>query len=291
MEKRILGKTQLSVSVLGFGASEIGSHKTPITKVERLILTAQENGCNVIDTAECYHQSEESIGHALKNFRSEFYLFTKVGHTGWGFDDVTKCIERSLFRLQTDYLDLVLLHGCSHAILNQGDAFAALDQAKTMGKIRFIGYSGDGDRASRVVQQNIFDVLEISANICDQFCIENTIPLASAKGIGIIAKRPIANIAWRYNTTPQNPYLIPYWERLQKLSFDFTQYPNNDIDTALRFTLSIPGVSTIILGSTSPEHFKDDIDIINKGSLDNELFNSIRKRWQQIADPNWYGLD
>ena len=80
MEKRQLGKTDMQVSVLGFGGAEIGYEGASAETVERLLNSALDAGLNVIDTAECYHSSEELIGQTVSRRRDEFYLFTKVGH-------------------------------------------------------------------------------------------------------------------------------------------------------------------------------------------------------------------
>lgn len=80
MERRRLGKTDMDVSVLGFGAAEIGYQNTSEEQVAELLNGALDTGLNVIDTAECYHSSEELIGRTIKNRRQEFFLFTKCGH-------------------------------------------------------------------------------------------------------------------------------------------------------------------------------------------------------------------
>jgi aryl-alcohol dehydrogenase-like predicted oxidoreductase len=74
----------------------------------------------VIDTAECYHNSEELIGQAVSKRRSKFYLFTKCGHphgfgerADWSKDSILESIQRSLRRLKTDKIDIVQLHSCS----------------------------------------------------------------------------------------------------------------------------------------------------------------------------------
>src|SRR5690348_5464290 len=81
IERRVLGKTALPVSVLGIGAAEIGFENASPATVERLIAAAAAQGVNVIDTAECYRDSEEKLGRALAGKRGEFCLFTKCGHT------------------------------------------------------------------------------------------------------------------------------------------------------------------------------------------------------------------
>ncbi len=127
MEKRQLGKTDMLVSILGFGGAEIGFEGATAETVARLLNSALDAGLNVIDTAECYEGSEELIGAAVGHRRDEFYLFTKVGHPkgvgseDWSTASILQSIERSLRRLQTDRLDLVQLHGCSEAILRKGD--------------------------------------------------------------------------------------------------------------------------------------------------------------------------
>ena len=85
MERRRLGKTDMDVSVLGFGGSEIGYQRVSRRTVERLLGTALDTGLNVIDTAECYDNSEALIGHAVGARRAEYHLFTKCGHSNrWG---------------------------------------------------------------------------------------------------------------------------------------------------------------------------------------------------------------
>jgi len=156
----------------------------------------------VIDTAECYADSETLIGRAVSGRRREFHLFTKVGHAGgWGRDDwrppaILKSIERSLERLRTDALDLVQLHSCSEGVLRKGDAIAALEAAKQRGLTRYIGYSGDGAAARHAVESGRFDTLQISVSVADQEAIEAVLPAARQRQLGVIAKRPVANAVW-----------------------------------------------------------------------------------------------
>ena len=85
MERRRLGRTDMDVSVLGFGGSEIGYERAGRRTVARLLDTALDAGLNVIDTAECYEDSETLIGAALGSRRDEIYLLTKCGHPrGYG---------------------------------------------------------------------------------------------------------------------------------------------------------------------------------------------------------------
>src|SRR5665647_2693021 len=148
MEKRRFGKTDMHVSVLGFGGAEIGFGEISLSIVDRLLGNALDAGLNVIDTAECYKASEELIGQAVKHRRKDYYLFTKCGHAAgidapdWDPKMIAQSIDRSLERLQTDYVDLIHLHSCSEEILRDGEVISVLKRAQEAGKTRYIGYSG-----------------------------------------------------------------------------------------------------------------------------------------------------
>jgi len=296
MEKRPFGKTDLQVSVLGFGGAEIGFERASEDTVRRLLLSALEEGLNVIDTAECYEQSEELIGKAVSDRRSQYYLFTKCGHgasfdiRAWRADEIKESIDRSLKRLKTDYLDLVQLHSCSEETLRRGEAIEALQKARQDGKTRYIGYSGDGQAARYAIETGAFDTLQTSVSIADQEALDLTLPLAQQTGLGVIAKRPIANAVWRHKTMPENPYVQPYWQRLQKLAYDFIDGDiGKSVSIALRFTLSVPGVHTAIVGTSKPGRWRENANLLSLGPLDTEQFEGIRARWRAVAQGNWVG--
>src|SRR4030095_8245493 len=116
MEKRTFGSTGVEVSVLGFGGAEIGFQSIADEVVTDLLSAAFTAGLNVVDTAECYAKSEELIGKTVSNRPRDYFLFTKVGHSGpfgsdnWTKEGILKSIDRSLKRLKTDYVDLIQLH-------------------------------------------------------------------------------------------------------------------------------------------------------------------------------------
>src|SRR5207302_7562245 len=197
MEKRRLGKTDMEVSVLGFGGSEIGYERASPETVAKLLNSALDAGLNVIDTAECYYNSEDLIGQAVSVRRREFYLFTKCGHphgmesgANWSKESILENVQRSLARLKTDRLDLVQLHSCSESTLRKGEVIDALQTAREKGYTRYIGYSGDSRAAHFAVECGAFDTLQTSISIADQEANDLTLPLAREKKIGVIAKRP-----------------------------------------------------------------------------------------------------
>lgn len=296
MEQRILGKTGLSVSVLGFGGAEIGFENISLEIVDRLLGSALDAGLNVIDTAECYLSSEELIGRAVGGRRKEYYLFTKCGHASdsgfrdWDLRLVEENIELSLKRLRTDYVDLVQLHSCSEEDLRQGDLIDVLIRAHESGKTRYIGYSGDGQAALYAVRCGAFHTLQTSINIADQEAIDLTLPIAMRQGMGVIAKRPIANVVWRSKTRPDDPYLRRYWDRLTSLDYEFLKSGLSEaVGISLRFTLSVPGVHTAIVGTSRPGRWHENADSVAAGVLSGEQFKKIRERWFSVGGASWKG--
>jgi len=304
LEKRRYGKTDMNVTLLGFGGAEIGYERTDQEVVSRLLNAALDAGLNVVDTAECYIDSEVQIGNAVSNRRDEFYLFTKCGHitdsggrgNAWSKADVLRSIERSLQRLKTDRLDVVHLHSCSLDELKKGECIEGLEQAKKEGKTRYIGYSGDSQAAKYAIESGRFDSLQTSVNIADQECIDLTLPLAKEKGVGVVAKRPIANVAWRYDAKPDQAYHTTYWGRLQELKYPFVtgdarkkDGPDGAVGIAMRFTAMQPAVDVLIVGTSKPERWKQNAELLKAGPLSKELEEQIRVRWKEVAKADWVG--
>ncbi len=298
IEKRRLGHTGIAASVLGFGASELGQQRIAQKMAEHILGSALDAGLNVIDTAACYGNSEELIGRAVGHRRKDFYILTKCGHAaGLEFQDwspalIEPSIDRSLKRLRTDYLDIVQLHSCSEQDLRQGELAAALQHARDKGKLRYIGYSGDGQAALYAVQCGAFDTIQISLSIADQEAIETVLPLARQRGIGVIAKRPIANAAWLAGSWwSLSLYSWPYRRRLRKLNYDFLNRDAKEaVAIALRFTLSVPGVHTAIVGTTKPSRWQQNAAMLAAGPLPESDYDMIRTRWRSVATLNWAGL-
>jgi aryl-alcohol dehydrogenase-like predicted oxidoreductase len=318
MPAHTFGRTSMQVSALGLGAAEIGFERVPLKIVDSLLSVAFDAGLNVIDTAECYVDSEEKIGQALRGRRKDCLLFTKCGHSysgrpaglftracrklwrpiehvigrklaDWDPRLLERSIDRSLRRLKTDWIDLIQLHSCSEETLREGAVIQVLQRARQAGKARFIGYSGDGAPALYAVQCGLFDTLQTSVNILDQQAIDMTIPQAVKAGMGVIAKRPIANAVWRNSHRPENSYHHTYWDRLQELGYGFLGEARQSIEVALRFTLTVPGVHTAIVGTAKPEHWRKNAEIAAAGALDADHFQEIRARWQTVARPDWVG--
>ncbi len=297
MEKRKFGKTDMEFSVLGFGGAEIGYENASQEDVTELLNAALDAGLNVIDTAAAYMESEKRIGEAVGGRRKEFYLLSKCGaldnftRFDWSKKGILETIEQSLRSLKTDYLDIAQLHSCDTEILRQGDCIEGLQRAQEKGYTRYIGYSGDREEAKYAIEMDVFDSFQTSVNIADQTPIEGNIKLAAEKGLSVIAKRPIANAVWQHSEKPENSYVHEYWERLQKLKFDFLgKSLEESISQALRFTMAVPGVDTMIVGTTKPNRWQSNSKLVAEGNLSSEEFETIRQRWQEVADESWVGM-
>jgi len=298
MEKRKFGKTEMEVSVLGFGGAEIGFNpRQTQDEVNQLLNSALDSGLNLIDTAAGYLKSEQMIGEAVSKRRQEFYLITKCGaldgftRSDWTAKGILETIEASLKNLQTDYLDIAQLHSCDREILERGEAIEGLQRAREKGYTRYIGYSGDNEDARFALEINVFDSFQTSVNVVDQTPIDTNIKLAAEKNIGVIAKRPIANAVWRHTSKPSESYHHEYWDRIQKLKFDFlSQSLEEATATALRFTMSIPGVHTMIVGTTRPNRWQENAKYVAQGKLSSQEYEAIRTRWREVGGDEWVGM-
>jgi aryl-alcohol dehydrogenase-like predicted oxidoreductase len=135
------------------------------------------------------------------------------------------------------------------------------------------------------------NTLQTSIHIADQEAIDLTLPIARQKQIGVIAKRPIANAAWKTGHRPRDSYHHEYWERLRRLNYAFLRNRpvEESISIALRFTLSVPGVHTAIVGTTKLERWQQNAKMLEVGPLSDTEFDVIRHRWEEYAPRTWVG--
>ena len=310
METRILGNTGLEVSRLGIGLAAIGEEETfdTIKTVEVVLKTALDQGITFFDTAECYFYSEEMVGQSISDRRSEFLLATKCGHPAglqesgeydidWSIEGILLTLDRSLKRLKTDYVDLLQLHSCGVEVLEQGEVIAALTKARDAGKTRFIGYSGDNEAAQWAVDSGHFDTLQTSFSLADQRPRNGLLQKAKAQGLGVIAKRPIANTAWGSPNSPtalkkHTPeYGDEYWKRTPAMAaLGPINIPLNDrILMSLGFVMAHEEIDTAIVGTRNPEHLRSNIDLFNNHlPIDDAVIKELYKRWNELDD-GWIG--
>ncbi len=307
MQRRAFGKTGLSVTALGFGAAPIGFLDTAVAQVDRVVNMLLDAGVNLIDTASSYPGSEDALGKTVAHRREEFVLVSKCGQAyeglpgeAWSPEVITATIDRSLRRLRTDHLDVMLLHSCDLEVLRRGEALGALAEARDAGKIRFAGYSGDNAAAVFAARQSDVAVIETSINICDQANLGAVLPVARERSLGVIAKRPIANTAWRPVDQLKGiyrDYAKTYHDRFvamklapQDLGFaSESDWP----EIALRYTLSHSGLHAAIIGTTNPENAMRNLEAVSKGPLPPEACGKIEaafRRAETASGQGWPGL-
>jgi len=312
MQHITLGKTELSVSPLGYGAAPIGFLGTEVAQVGEIINHLLDHGVNLLDTAAAYKGSEQALGQTVGHRRDDFVLVSKCGMGGvedekfdndpWHPGAIAATIDRSLERLQTDHLDVCLLHSCPQETLEKGDALGALVAAREAGKILFAGYSGDNAAAVYAASLPDIAVIETSVNLCDQANLDTVIPACRANDVGVIAKRPIANAAWKQMSSQRGMYqnyASEYHRRFNQMGVtphDLGYHGHPEVEwpeIALKFTLAHEGVHSAICGTTSLENAEHNLAAANKNPLREEVVAKLMAAFNdaKAADPDgdWNG--
>lgn len=290
MRTRSLGCSGIEVSVLGLGAGPLGDVTLSDADAERLLLGAIDRGVTFIDTARSYGVSERRIGRFLGGRRERVVLSTKLGYgvdgvADWTAEAVARGVDDALRALRTDCVDVVHLHSCDREVLARGEVIDALDRAAAAGKLRVVAYSGENDALDWAAASARFGALQLSVNVCDQAGLGRV--TATAPGVGVIAKRPLANAPWRYPERPVGLEADKYWPRFCAL-----ELPPGELawpELALRFAAFAPGVSTAITGTSSLAHVHAAADATDRGPLPAELDAAIRARYTACAAA-WPGI-
>lgn len=278
MRYRRLGRTELQVAEIGYGAWAIGGNKHghsygPTDNAESLHTIAQalDLGCNFFDTADLYGHglSEKLLGQALEKRRHECIIATKVGgdfyhgpfHQNFDPDYIRFALEKSLERLRTDYIDIYQLHNPPLMMLERGANYAMLEELKQEGKIRHYGVSvHDAYEGIMAIETGKPDVIQVAYNFLRQDPREDLFPLAEEHNIGLIIREPLANgmLTGKYAADATfgagdmraewPPEFVALQAHLaQKARFLVT--PQRTLaQAALRFVLDSPAVSVVIPG-------------------------------------------
>ena len=233
MEYRVLGKTGLKISRLGFGG-------IPIQRIDakgtcQLIRELCSQGINYIDTARGYTVSEEYLGEALEGIRDQFVIATKS--MGRSKEEMARDIDISLKNLRTDYIDLYQVHNPNKAQLEQvvapGGALEALMEAKAAGKIGHIGITlHHVDLFEKAVELDWVETIMFPYSIVETQG-EELIRICGEKNIGFICMKPLAGGAI------------------------------DDAVTALRYITANPDVSVVIPGMAAMEEISQNIQAVN----------------------------
>jgi predicted aldo/keto reductase-like oxidoreductase len=247
---RLLGTTDMRISDISFGASQLGHDLV-------LVSYAFDRGINYFDTAESYTggNSEESIGKALQGKRDKVFLASKGGFgAGTRADDMMHTLEASLRRLRTDYIDIYFIHAVNNVQRLQNPEFYTFtERAKSQGKMRYVGLSGHGGNLieclTYAIDRGAYDVMLVAYNFgqdpsfiqrftrhFDFIAINQELPAtikkAKAAGMGVIAMKTLRGA----RLSDMKPY--------QQDDATFSQ-------AALRWVLSNPSVDALIVSMRS----------------------------------------
>jgi aryl-alcohol dehydrogenase-like predicted oxidoreductase len=256
IEKRPIGSTGLTVSVLGLGTVKFGRNQAvkypqpfeiPDDKrLLNLLATAYNLGINLLDTAPAYGHSEERLGTLLQGQRKNWVIATKVGEefvNGESLYNFTPeharmSIERSLKQLKTDYLDAVLVHSDGNDVHNiqHFGILEFLSSLKKEGLIRATGMSTKTIEGG-LLALSLSDIVMVTYNPIET-AERPVITKAHELNKGILIKKAFAS------------------GHLDKIPGD------NPVRTTLQFILKEPGVSSIILGTLNPKHLAENVAAI-----------------------------
>jgi len=260
LQKRGLGRTNLQVSIIGFGGMWIPH--IGMDEAKKVVRRAFELGINYFDTAKGYGDSEEKIGAALEDVRDECILATKTGSRTR--KESLEDVENSLRRLRTDRLDLIQLHGIDDMetlkkAMGPGGSLETCKEARSKGLADFIGISGHKPLVLvEAIKTGEFDAVLVPLNIVTRQALEELIPLAKKLDVGVAIMKPLAAkvsnlLTWKY--TPSLSLLSDEPELRVLLGEDKKSMVRN----ALRFVLAqdvsvvVPGLGSIEEVETAAE--------------------------------------
>jgi L-galactose dehydrogenase len=288
---RRLGKTDLHLPILSFGASSLGAEFRSVTLDEALgsVRVALDCGLNFIDTSPFYGRgmSEVLLGVALKGVPRESYtLCTKLGrydltHFDFSAKRVAESVDVSLHRLGTDHLDIVLCHDIEFVPMQQivDETLPALRRAQAAGKVRYVGISGYPMKAFRfVLEQTDVDCV-LSYN---QYTLQNTrfadelVPLLKERGIGAMNAGPFSA---RLLTNAPLPAWLKEPEEVKAAARQAAAHcAAKGVDIAklaLQFSLAHPDIATTVSGSANPKNIRSWAEWAAE-PLDQELLREVQ---------------
>ena len=297
LEKRMLGRTGMDVTVMGYGAMELrGAPRGREVSEEdagRLLNTVLDLGINYIDTSIDYGVSEERIGRHIAHRRNEYFLASKCGClVGWApepgrdrggphvytRDNVVAGVEQSLRRMNTDYLDLLQVHMTpSRQVLEESGTIEAMQELQAEGKARFLGMSGTIPHLADHIEMGVFDAFQIPYS-ASQREHENLVATAATAGAGTIIRGGAAKGAPSGGERPssRNPELLDVWE--QAKMDELLEEGQSRMEFVIRFTQTHPGMHTNIVGTVNPGHLRQNLEASQEGNLPTDVYKEAKRR-------------
>jgi aryl-alcohol dehydrogenase-like predicted oxidoreductase len=310
MKLRPFGDTGMNVSEIGLGAWQLANPDWGIddrNEALRIIQKSIEAGCNFFDTAPGYGggRSEELLGEGLKSVRKDVIICTKFSHYAedgtrdFDAENIRPVLEGSFRALQTDYVDILLLHNPPRELMDgrvAPELYEEMERLKTEGKIREYGVSLDWrEEVEMVVDTTKSNALEVFFNALYQEPLP-AFQKAYEHGVGIIVKVPLDSgwLSGRYRKGHYFDDVRKRWppeviarrselvEQFAKLVPEGTSMAH----AALQFILAHPQVSTVIPGAKTVEQALDNFAAADK-QLSPEVVQSMVELWEReiMSDP------
>jgi aryl-alcohol dehydrogenase-like predicted oxidoreductase len=288
MKTRVLGKTGLRVSELGLGGLFISSVGGEFEQARKAILRAIELGVNYIDTAPGYANSEEVLGKVLRSVDTPLILSTKLGGRPQPFKPQDKVclmqsVEESLRLLGRDYIDMLLIHEpdrpgqydwWSDPEAFYGPVLEVLDELKQDGVIGYTGLGGTtAYELAHIIRTGRFDVVLTAFNysLLWREAEYVVLPAAKEQNMGVIVGSPLQQgaLARRYDEVYDGArWLSPPRREQFKALYDFVETLEMTLpELALRFVISNPDISCVLMGARSEREVEQNVASIEKGPL------------------------
>ena len=297
MKQRTLGKTGLAVSELGLGGLFVSRFGAEFDQGKAAVLRALELGGNYIDTAPGYADSEEVLGRVLGDVTGPVVLSTKLGGRPQPFlprdkDGLRRSVEESLRLLRRDRIDILMIHEPDRPAQYDwwtdserfnGPVMELLDELKQEGVIGFTGIGGTTAYGmARVIRSGRFDVVLTAFNyslLWREAEIE-VLPAAREQGMGIVIGSPLQQgaLARRYDDEVNGgaPWLsAPRRSQFKALYALLDEAGMSLPEMGLRFVLSNPDVSSVLMGARSPEEVEQNMAAVEKGPLPPDLLTRV----------------
>jgi aryl-alcohol dehydrogenase-like predicted oxidoreductase len=296
LQQNSLGRTDLSVTKLGYGAMEVrgsriwGGRPIEDAEAEQILNAVIDNGITFVDTANDYGRSEEYIGRFLSHRRDDFVLATKCGCTVarrnestddtphvWTKENLFRGLHESLARMRTDYVDVMQLHNPSVEQCENGDLVTALQEMKEQGKVRWIGVSATQPHLETYVGWGVFDTFQIPYSALEREH-EELIQAASDSGAGVIVRGGVARGEPGAGLGKKDR-----WARWEVAGLDdLLDEGETRTGFLLRFTNAHPGMNTNIVGTLNVDHLKENIAAASR-PLTADTYADAKRRLDSVA--------
>ena len=279
METRSLGGTGLKVTVLGYGAMQLRGPdcmKGPDITEDRaaeVLNAVLDAGINVIDTARGYGLSEGRIGRHISHRRSEYVLATKSHcEGGWNRTNLRRELETSLELLATDHVDVLQLHNPTPADVREGRLVEALQALREEGLTRAIGISTFLPDVMEFIEMGVFETFQFPYS-CLQQRHREAMERAAATGAGMIARGAASWGGPRGKGA--RTFIVSLWDRA---GLDEVLGDMSPGELLIRYSIAHPDCHTNVVGSTSPEHIRENASAARRGPLPAALLKEITGR-------------